>query len=88
MVDGTGMTTYGYHPIAFRRGSTGVTCLHSTFELTCTSRPRLTPTMARPLRVELAGAWYHITARGNERRAIFRSERDREHFLGDAAHAV
>lgn len=37
--------------------------------------------MARPLRVEFAGAWYHITARGNERRAIFRSERDREHFL-------
>jgi putative transposase len=37
--------------------------------------------MARPLRVEFAGAWYHVTARGNERRAIFRSERDRERFL-------
>jgi REP element-mobilizing transposase RayT len=32
--------------------------------------------MARPLRVEIPGAWYHVTARGNERRAIFRNERD------------
>jgi len=37
--------------------------------------------MARPLRIEQAGGWYHITTRGNERRAIFRSDRDREHFL-------
>jgi REP element-mobilizing transposase RayT len=37
--------------------------------------------MARPLRVEKAGGWYHLTARGNERRAIFRDDRDREHFL-------
>jgi REP element-mobilizing transposase RayT len=36
--------------------------------------------MARPLRLERAGAWYHLTARGNERRAIFRDERDRRHF--------
>ena len=27
--------------------------------------------MARPLRLEFAGALYHVTARGNERRAIF-----------------
>jgi hypothetical protein len=26
--------------------------------------------MARPLRIEFAGALYHITARGNERREI------------------
>jgi REP element-mobilizing transposase RayT len=32
--------------------------------------------MARPLRIEIPGAWYHVTARGNERRAIFREERD------------
>src|SRR5580658_10561464 len=37
--------------------------------------------MARPLRIEHAGGWYHLTARGNERRAIFRDERDRAHFL-------
>jgi putative transposase len=30
--------------------------------------------MARPLRVALPGAWYHVTARGIERRSIFRSE--------------
>ena len=38
--------------------------------------------MARPLRIEHVGGWYHITARGNERRAIFRDDRDRFHFLG------
>jgi len=25
---------------------------------------------------EIPGAWYHVTARGNERRAIFRGDRD------------
>lgn len=29
----------------------------------------------------MAGGWYHVTARGNERRAVFRDERDRRHFL-------
>src|SRR2546422_2630269 len=38
--------------------------------------------MARPLRLEQAGARYHLTARGNERRAIFRDEADRQHFVG------
>ncbi len=37
--------------------------------------------MARPLRIDVEGGWYHITARGNERRAIFRSEGDRQRFL-------
>jgi putative transposase len=37
--------------------------------------------MARPLRIERAGYWYHITARGNERRDIFRDDQDRRHFL-------
>ena len=37
--------------------------------------------MARPLRIEYAGAFYHITARGNERKDIFKSVRDREQFL-------
>jgi REP element-mobilizing transposase RayT len=37
--------------------------------------------MARPLRIEHPGGWYHVTSRGNERRAIFRDDRDRAHFL-------
>ena len=36
--------------------------------------------MARPIRIERAGSWYHITARGNERRAIYRDDRGRQHF--------
>ena len=38
--------------------------------------------MARPLRIEFAGALYHITARGNERRSIFfLCDEDRLRFL-------
>ena len=37
--------------------------------------------MARPLRVEIAGGWYHVTGRGNERRAIFRDDKDRGRFV-------
>ncbi|NIQ37089.1 MAG: hypothetical protein GTN81_00640 [Proteobacteria bacterium] len=37
--------------------------------------------MARPLRIEYQGAFYHITARGNEKRAIFRENRDYDRFL-------
>jgi len=33
--------------------------------------------MARPLRVQFPGALYHVTARDNERKPIFRDERDR-----------
>jgi hypothetical protein len=36
--------------------------------------------MARPLRIERAGSWYHLTGRGNERRALYRDDRDRQHF--------
>src|SRR5438876_9335484 len=36
--------------------------------------------MARPLRIERPGGWYHLTARGNERRPLFRDDRDRQHF--------
>ena len=38
--------------------------------------------MGRPLRVEYAGALYHITSRGNERKKIFLGDRDRKKFLG------
>ncbi len=37
--------------------------------------------MARALRVQFEGAIYHVTSRGNERREIFRTDRDRERFL-------
>lgn len=37
--------------------------------------------MPRPVRVEFAGAVYHVMARGNERREIFRDEKDRRRFL-------
>ena len=37
--------------------------------------------MARPLRIEYDGALYHVTSRGNERKAIFRDDGDRRLFL-------
>lgn len=37
--------------------------------------------MARPLRIEFPGAVYHITSRGNDKKDIFRADRDREDFL-------
>jgi REP element-mobilizing transposase RayT len=37
--------------------------------------------MSRPLRIERPGGWYHVTARGNERRDIFRDDKDRGRFL-------
>jgi hypothetical protein len=37
--------------------------------------------MGRPLRVEYAGALYHITSRGNERKKIFLDDGDRKKFL-------
>ena len=42
--------------------------------------------MPRPPRLEFPGAVYHVTARGNERRAIFRDDRDRETYLDGLAH--
>ena len=37
--------------------------------------------MARPLRIEYEGAVYHITARGNEKKSIFRDDEDRFIFF-------
>lgn len=37
--------------------------------------------MARPLRLDIPGALYHITARGNARQPIYRDDHDRETFL-------
>ena len=44
--------------------------------------------MGRPLRIEYAGAHYHVTARGNEQKEIFKSQRDRERFLSYLESAV
>ena len=44
--------------------------------------------MARPLRMERAGAWYHVTARGTERRVIFADDRDRRRWMELVAEAV
>ena len=37
--------------------------------------------MARALRITFPGAFYHVTSRGNERKAVFKSKRDREKCL-------
>ena len=37
--------------------------------------------MARPLRINYADAYYHVTCRGNDRREIFRNDQDRRAFL-------
>jgi len=37
--------------------------------------------MARLLRIEYPGAYYHVTARGTERKAIFRDVLDRKKFF-------
>ena len=41
--------------------------------------------MARPLRIEYDGALYHVTSRGNERKAIFKNDSDRKLFLDTLA---
>ena len=37
--------------------------------------------MARPLRLEVAGYWYHVTGRGNARGRIFLNDGDRRRFV-------
>jgi len=36
--------------------------------------------MARPMRIEYEGAFYHVTSRGNERKEVFRGPEDYERF--------
>ena len=43
--------------------------------------------MARPIRIEYPGAFYHVISRGNERRAIFRGDNDYELFLNTLGEA-
>jgi REP element-mobilizing transposase RayT len=42
--------------------------------------------MARKPRVEFAGTFYHVICRGNQRQAIFRSDRDRTYYLDRLEH--
>ena len=44
--------------------------------------------MARPLRLEFAGAIYHLTSRGNARQRVFFTDADRELFLGTLVSVV
>jgi REP-associated tyrosine transposase len=37
--------------------------------------------VARSIRIEHPGAFYHVMAKGNRREAIFRSDQDRQLFL-------
>jgi len=37
--------------------------------------------MARPLRIEYPDAYYYVTSRGNERKDIFKTQKDREQFM-------
>jgi len=44
--------------------------------------------MARPLRLEFAGAVYHLTSRGNARQKVFFTDDDRQLFLDTLAQVV
>jgi len=37
--------------------------------------------MTRPLRIEFAGALYHVTSRGDGQEDIYLDDKDREYFL-------
>ena len=44
--------------------------------------------MARPLRIAFPGAFYHVTARGNERKAVFCKAKKRELVTGRVPHPI
>ena len=44
--------------------------------------------MARPLRIQYRGAVYNVTCRGNERKEIFRDDKDRQAFLEILVHSL
>lgn len=46
------------------------------------------PFMARPPRIEVPGAGYHVTSRGNARQDIVADDRDRSQWLTFLAHVV
>jgi putative transposase len=44
--------------------------------------------MARLLRIQYPGAWYHVTCRGNERASIYQDDKDRKKFLAALEESV
>lgn len=44
--------------------------------------------MSRPLRIESPGAVYHVTSRGNEKKAVFKDDQDRINFLNTLQHVT
>lgn len=44
--------------------------------------------MARPLRLEYAGALYHVMSRGDRREAIYDDDADRAAYLDALGHCV
>ena len=42
--------------------------------------------MSRPLRIEYAGAVYHVMSRGNEKKPVFKDDTDRLNFLNTLQH--
>jgi putative transposase len=64
------------------RSCPGVRSLDLTTLPICTN---IAVVMARPLRIEYDGALYHVTSRGNDRKAIFKDDNDRELFLDTLA---
>ena len=56
--------------------------------LTWLQNSHRTTHITRPIRIEYEGAIYHVTARGNERREIFRSDDDGRLFLATLEQCV
>ena len=44
--------------------------------------------MARPLRIEFPGAFYHVTSRGDRQEAIYEDNEDRRAYLGILGNVV
>jgi putative transposase len=44
--------------------------------------------MARPLRIDFPDATYHVTCRGNERRALFKDDDDRQAFISKLGNSL
>ncbi len=59
----------------------GVTSTFPTFVLNRRSEKMVGVIMARPLRIQNDGGWYHVINRGIDRSSIYRDQRDRKHFL-------
>lgn len=62
--------------------------LRSAPPLTSGPRRILRPILARPLRLEIPGALWHVTSRGNEQRNIVRNDSDRHDFVRLLAEVV